>query len=99
MVGHDPDEFIVTQVPPSNVLLIRPLVRSQGVLCSQPGATKQLPERVGGEWLLQVVDGSVIHTLGGQDPLDLSTLASSRFFVNRHLLGRHFFPSFDAIVI
>ena len=89
MVGHNLDKLIVTQVPPGNVLSICRFVRSEGILWSQPGATKQLLERVDGEWLLQVVDGSVIHTLGGQDPLDLSTLASSRFFVNRHLRGCH----------
>jgi len=98
MFSHDSDKQVVTQVPPSHILSICFLVLSQGVLWSQPGAAEQLLQRVRGERLLDVIDGPVIHSLRGQDPLDLAALASGRLFVNRHLCGRHFAPSAGAVV-
>jgi hypothetical protein len=93
MVRHDPNNLIVTQASSGYILSICFLVRSHGVLWSYPSTAKQLLERVDGERLSQVVDGLVIHTVRGQDPLDLAALASSRLLVDRHLGDRrHFFP-------
>jgi hypothetical protein len=90
MFGHYQDQLLVAQILSRHVMSIRGFVRPYRILRPQPCAMEQLLQGVRRERLLNVVDGLELHTLRGQDPLDLAALGSRRSLVNRDFGGIHF---------
>lgn len=92
MLDHYPDQLLVAQTLSGYMLPIGSLVSTHHIPRVQSGATEELLQRIRRERLLHVVDGVEVHTLRGQEPLDLAALASRRLFVNDDLCGMHFAP-------
>ena len=92
VIGHDQDQLLIAQILARHMLPIRGLIGPHRILRPQPGPAQESLQRIRRKRLLQVVDGLEIHTLRGQDPLDLAALGSRRFLVNGDLGGIHLFP-------